>query len=216
MAKEADQSTINIGLFNYPILMAADILLFSPDVVPVGEDQTQHVEICREIGRTFNNRYGQTLHIPELAVEKTTARIIGTDGVRKMSKSLGNDLPVFADEKHIYKQIMSITTDPARVRPTDPGDPSKNICFSYLRLLDYPEANVLDMEGRYRAGTIGDVAIKKVLFEVFMQVMTPFREKKKALEADRTEVERLRKVGATRAREIAAVSLARVREAVGV
>jgi tryptophanyl-tRNA synthetase len=121
MAKEADQSTINIGLFNYPILMAADILLFSPDVVPVGEDQTQHVEICREIGRTFNNRYGQTLHIPELAVEKTTARIIGTDGVRKMSKSLGNIIdPLDVAEKYGADAVrMSL------VIGTGPGNDSK-------------------------------------------------------------------------------------------
>jgi tryptophanyl-tRNA synthetase len=216
MAKEADQGTINIGLFNYPILMAADILLFSPDVVPVGEDQTQHVEICREIGRTFNNRYGQILHIPELSVEKATARVIGTDGVRKMSKSLGNDLPIFADEKHIYKQIMSITTDPARIRPTDPGDPAKNICFSYLRLLDHAESEVSALEARYRSGTVGDVEIKKLVYEVFMSYMQPFRTRKAELESDPTAIDQLRQQGASRAREIAAASLARIREAVGV
>ena len=216
MAKEADQNTINVGLFNYPILMAADIMLFAPDVVPVGEDQTQHVEVCREIGRTFNNRYGAILKIPDLSVEKETARVIGTDGVRKMSKSLGNDLPVFADEKHIYKQIMGITTDPARIRPTDPGDPAKNICFSYLRLLDHAESEVSALESRYRSGTVGDVEIKKLVYEVFMSYMQPFRTRKAELESDPSTIERLRQEGASRAREIAATSLARIREAVRV
>jgi len=216
MAKEADQGTINVGLFNYPILMAADIMLFDADIVPVGEDQSQHVEVCREIGRTFNNRYGNILKIPELSIQKETARVIGTDGVRKMSKSLGNDLPVFADEKHIYKQIMSITTDPARIKPTDPGDPAKNIGFSYLRLLSHPEAEVSALEERYRAGTVGDVEIKKLIYEVFMSYMKPFRTRKVELESDPSTINRLREQGAIRARVIATASLARIREAVGV
>ncbi|MEI7653395.1 MAG: tryptophan--tRNA ligase [bacterium] len=216
MAKEADQGTINVGLFNYPILMAADIMLFDADIVPVGEDQSQHVEVCREIGRTFNNRYGSILKIPELSIQRETARVIGTDGVRKMSKSLGNDLPVFADEKHIYKQIMGITTDPARIKPTDAGDPAKNIGFSYLRLLDHPEAEVSTLEARYRSGTVGDVEIKKLIYEVFMTYMKPFRTRKVELESDPSTIDRLREQGAQRARVIATASLARIREAVGV
>jgi len=216
MAKETDQSAINVGLFNYPVLMAADILLFAPDVVPVGEDQTQHVEICREIARTFNNRYGDVLKIPELSIQKATARIIGTDGVRKMSKSLGNDLPVFASEKEIYTQVMSITTDPARIRPTDPGDPAKNICFSYLRLLSLPEDEVVAMEERYRSGTIGDVEIKKRVYELFMSTMSSFRKRKVELLAQPEYIRKVREQGAVKARAIAQEVLQKIQVAVGI
>lgn len=215
MAKETDQSAINVGLFDYPVLMAADILLFAADIVPVGEDQTQHVEICREIARTFNNRYGDVLKVPELSIQKATARIIGTDGVRKMSKSLGNDLPVFASEKEIYAQVMSITTDPARIRPTDPGDPAKNICFSYLRLLGKTEDEVQEMENRYRSGTIGDVEIKKHVYELFLSVMKPFRQRKSELQQDLGSVEKIRTEGCKRARAVARKELARIKNAVG-
>ncbi|MEI6327576.1 MAG: tryptophan--tRNA ligase [Candidatus Roizmanbacteria bacterium] len=215
MAKEADQSAINVGLFNYPVLMAADILVFAPDIVPVGEDQTQHVEICREIARTFNNRYGDVLKVPELSVQKETARVIGIDGVRKMSKSLGNDLPVFASEKEIYAQVMKITTDPARIRPTDPGDPAKNICFSYLRLLSLPEREVVAMEERYRSGTIGDVEIKKHVYELFLSVMRPFREKKAELQKDLGSVQKVRIDGKERARAVAKERIDAVMRAVG-
>lgn len=216
LAKDIDPRELNAGLFEYPVLMAADILLFNPDIIPVGEDQSQHVEIAREIARTFNNRYGTILKVPELRVYKETARIIGTDGQRKMSKSLGNDLPVFADESVVYKQIMGITTDPARIRPTDPGDPKKNICFSYLRLLEFDPKQAEEYEERYRSGTVGDVEIKKVFYEHFLQYFQPFRKRKSELEKDQKGVIKLREIGSEKARTVAALTIRNIRQACGI
>jgi tryptophanyl-tRNA synthetase len=216
LAKDIDPGELNAGLFEYPVLMAADILLFSPDIIPVGEDQTQHVEIAREIARTFNNRYGAILKIPELKIQKETARVLGTDGQRKMSKSLGNDLPVFTDESAIYKQIMSITTDPARIRPTDPGEPKKNICFSYLRLMDFDSKQLSEYEERYRSGGVGDVEIKKVLYEYFLQYFKPFRQRKNELEGDLVQVHTLRETGSGKARAVAALTIQGIKRACGI
>lgn len=215
LAKDASPDELSAGLFEYPVLMAADILLFDIDTVPVGEDQTQHVEIAREMARTFNNRYGEVLKIPEVKVEKQTARIVGTDGVRKMSKSLGNDLPIFADEKEIYKQVMSITTDPARIHPTDPGDPAKNVCFTYLRLLDFDEKRIVEYEENYRRGTVGDVEIKKVLYEAFLQYFKPHRARKTELASDNKRLEQYRKMGSAKARAVATSTLQKVRQGCG-
>jgi tryptophanyl-tRNA synthetase len=181
----------------------------------VGEDQMQHVEITREIARTFNNRYGNVLKIPEVTVEKQTARIVGVDGQRKMSKSLGNDLPIFAEESEIRSKIMSITTDPSRIRPTDPGDPEKNVCFSYLRLLDFDKKSLLEHEDRYRNGTIGDVEIKKILFETFMQYFKPFRDKKVELSSDISSINTLRKTGSAKANIVAHAQMVRIKRACG-
>lgn len=215
LQKEVDQEVISNGLFNYPVLMAADILAFQTDLVPVGEDQTQHVEICREIARTFNNRYGEILKIPELYVKKDVARVKGTDGERKMSKSLGNDIPVFGTEEEIKKQIMGIKTDPARIHPTDPGDPAKNVCFDYLTLLNYDEAKINEMKERYTKGTIGDVEIKKILFEKFMEYFSPFRQKKAELMKNMDYIHQLRKEGAEKANLIADGVLENVKKTVG-
>lgn len=222
LQNDVDQDSISFGLFSYPVLMAADILLFQPDLIPVGEDQAQHVEIAREIARTFNNRYGDVLKIPDLFIKKDVARVPGIDGKRKMSKSLGNDIPIFADEEIIKKQIMSLTTDPARVHPTDPGDPSKNVAFTYFKLLGYDTADTGthpsydEMEQRYRTGKIGDVAIKKILFEYFMQYFADMRARKQDLLKNMDYIHEMRQKGALRANQIAEETLASVKEAVGV
>lgn len=216
MKEDMGHDAISMGLFSYPVLMAADILIFDADVVPVGEDQTQHVEICREMARTFNNRYGDVLKIPELSVKKETARVIGIDGERKMSKSLGNDLPVFADEKTIREQIMSITTDPARIHPTDPGDPSKNVAFTYFELLGFDTNKLEDMKERYKKGTIGDVEIKKTLFDVYMEYFADIRKRKEDLLDNRDYIHELRIQGARKAQQVAETTLRRIKKAVGV
>ncbi len=211
-----DHDAISMGLFSYPVLMAADILVFDADVVPVGEDQSQHVEIAREMARTFNNRYGDVLKIPQLSIKKETARIVGIDGTRKMSKSLGNDIPVFADEKTIRQQIMAITTDPARIHPTDPGDPAKNVAFTYFELLEYDSNKIEDMKERYRKGTIGDVEIKKELYDVYMTYFADIRARKEELLKERDYIHELRIEGAKKAQEIASHTLTRIKKAVGV
>ncbi len=222
LQNDVSQDAINFGLFSYPVLMSADILLFKPDIIPVGEDQTQHVEICRDIARSFNTRYGNVLKVPELYVKKDVARVPGIDGKRKMSKSLGNDIPIFADEQIVKKQIMAITTDPARIHPTDPGNPEKNVAFSFMRLLEYNTIKsdtmptLEDMEERYRSGTIGDVEIKKTLFTVFMERFSEIRKKKEELKHNMDYIIELRKKGAIRANEIAEKTIEEVKAAVGV
>lgn len=215
LAKDMSPDAIGMGLFSYPVLMAADILFCKADVVPVGEDQSQHVEVTREIARTFNNRYGEVLKIPDLYIKKEVARVRGTDGERKMSKSLGNDIPVFADEETVRKQIMSIKTDPARIHPTDPGDPAKNVCFDYLTIMNYDSDKVEEMKEQYRKGTIGDVEIKKIVFETFMEYFRPFRERKTELLKDLPRIVDLRKKGAQRANQIGGEVLSAVKKAVG-
>jgi tryptophanyl-tRNA synthetase len=216
LQKGEDAEGINMGLFCYPILMAADILIFKPDLIPVGEDQTQHVEVTRDMAQAFNNRYGEILKVPDLYIKKEVARVKGTDGERKMSKSLGNDISVFADEEVVRKQIMGITTDPTRVHPSDPGDPAKNPCFDYLELIEYDQCEIDKMKDQYKEGTIGDVVIKKLLFEEFLRYFKPFREKKKELDEDMDYVEKIRKEGAEKANEIANETLKEVKGVIGV
>lgn len=222
LQQDTAHDAISFGLFSYPVLMAADILAFAPHGVPVGEDQAQHVEICREIAQTFNARYGDVLRVPELRIQKDVARIVGIDGKRKMSKSLGNDIPIFAEETVVKEQIMKITTDPARIRPTDPGNPEKNVCFLYLKLLDHDtikspdDPSLHEMMTRYRQGSIGDVAIKKVLFRTFLTYFHPYRQKKAELLKQPKYIEEVRKHGATKARKVAGETLHHVAQAVGV
>lgn len=216
MQNDVGHDAISMGLFSYPVLMAADILVFNADVIPVGEDQSQHVEICREMGRTFNNRYGNVLKIPELSIQKETARVLGIDGERKMSKSLGNDIPIFGTEDEIKKQIMAIKTDPARIHPTDPGDPSKNVTFEYLSLVDYDSKKLEDLKERYKKGTIGDVEIKKIFFEEFMNYFKDLRAKKEELQKDPDAILKLRKEGAEKARAVATPILQKIKDAVGI
>lgn len=215
MQNDVSQDSINVGLFSYPMLMAADILAFRPDVVPVGEDQTQHIEICRDIARAFNSRYGDVLVVPELYIKKESAKVIGIDGERKMSKSLGNDIPVFAEEKELKKQINRITTDPNRIHPNDPGDPAKNVAFSYLELLEYDVNKLNDMKERYKKGTIGDVEIKEQLYNSFMDYFKPMRDKKKELLNNLDYIRQLRLNGAQKANKVAEETLAKVKKAIG-
>jgi tryptophanyl-tRNA synthetase len=212
---DVQEDQINNGLFNYPVLMAADILIFNPDLIPVGEDQTQHVEITREIANSFNRRYGNILTIPRLFVKKDVARVKGIDGQRKMSKSLGNDIPIFGEENEVRKQIMKITTDPNRVHATDPGDPDKNVTFDYLELLDFDSARLFEMKEMYKSGTIKDVEIKEELFERFMDYFKDMRQKKQELEKNPDYLYELRAMGADKANMIAEKTLEQVKNAVG-
>ncbi|MBD3363345.1 tryptophan--tRNA ligase [Candidatus Dojkabacteria bacterium] len=215
LQKEVAQDNISMGLFSYPVLMAADILILEPDLIPVGEDQTQHVEICRDMARNFNKRYGKTLKLPKLYVRKNVARVKGIDGERKMSKSLGNDISIFGEEEKIRQQIMKITTDPARVHPTDPGDPKKNVAFSYLELLEYNNDELKEMKDKYKTGNIGDVEIKEKLYETFMDYFKDVRKKKKELLNNIDYVKDMRIKGAEKANKIADKLFAKIRKAVG-
>lgn len=215
MQNNETHESINMGLFSYPMLMTADILAFKADVVPVGEDQRQHVEICRDIAKAFNARYGDVLVVPELYVKKDSAKVLGIDGERKMSKSLGNDISVFGEETEVKKQIMRIRTDPNRIHQDDPGDPAKNVAFSYLELLEYDSKDLELMRDKYKVGKIGDVEIKEKLFTNFMDYFKELREKKVELLKNLDYVKQLRIDGAQKANSVAEDTLEKVKKAVG-
>lgn len=212
---DTDVNTINMGLFNYPILMAADILLFEPDFIPVGDDQSQHVEICRDIAKSFNNRYGDVLKVPRLYLKRETQRLVGTDGERKMSKSLGNVISIFADENTVRSQIMGVTTDRNRIHPDDPGDPGKNPMFEYMRNMNYDTKKRVDFENRYRLGTVGDVEIKKDFCEFFLEYFKESRARYNTLLGKKPEVVELMNSQAKEVTKIAQATIEKVRKAIG-
>jgi len=210
------EESINMGLFNYPILMAADILLYKPYGVPVGEDQRQHIELTRDIAENFNKTYKtNTFPLPEPLISKELGRIIGTDGERKMSKSLGNIIGIFDDEKMIEKQIMSCFTDPKRLKATDPGRVEGNPIFIYHDLINDNLEEVKELKERYRAGTVGDVEVKRKLIEAHKIKFGEARERRSVLEADMGIVKKILEDGAKKAREFASQTLAEVYKVIG-
>jgi tryptophanyl-tRNA synthetase len=208
--------SINMGLFNYPILMAADILLYKPYGVPVGEDQRQHIELTRDIAENFNKTYKTNVFpLPEPLISKEVGRIVGTDGTRKMSKSLGNIIGIFEDEKIIEKQIMSSFTDPTRLKATDPGKVEGNPVFTYHDLMNDNKEEVEDLKIRYRTGTVGDVEVKRKLVEAHMRKFGAARKRRAELETDMEMVRKVLAQGADKAREFAQQTLAEVYKVIG-
>ncbi|HEX9817463.1 MAG TPA: tryptophan--tRNA ligase, partial [Patescibacteria group bacterium] len=204
LQKDASVEMINMGLFNYPILMAADILLYKPFGVPVGEDQRQHVELTRDIAESFNKAYGQEVFpLPEPLIAKTVGRIIGTDGERKMSKSLGNIIGIFEDEAVIKKQIMSSYTDPNRQRATDPGQVAGNPVFVFHDLINDNAAEVADLKARYEQGAVGDVEVKEKLFTAHQRLFAKVRTKRQQLADNLAQVKQILAEGAQKADQLA-------------
>lgn len=197
-----------LGLFAYPVLMAADILLYDADQVPVGKDQKQHVEMTRDIATKFNNTFGETFTIPEPLIREEVAVVPGVDG-QKMSKSYGNTIPLFGDEKAIKKAIMGIVTDSKEA--SDPKDPDSCVIFQIHKLfLSEDEASALASE--YREGlSYGDA--KQRLFEAYMDYFGAMREKRATLSDG--DVQAVLADGAKKAGEIAGKKMEQVRKAVG-
>jgi len=209
--------SINMGLFNYPILMAADILAYKPDVVPVGEDQKQHVELARDVAGRFNRVYNKEIFpLPAPLISRSTGRIVGTDGKRKMSKSLGNVIGIFEDEEEIKRQIMSSYTDPKRKRVSDPGRVEGNPIFLYHDLINDDKREVEDLKRRYKKGKVGDVEVKERLFEAHMRFFRQARKKRLALENDLGKVKAILREGARRASRVANETLSEVYEIIGI
>ncbi len=205
------EESINMGLFNYPILMAADILLYKPYGVPVGEDQRQHIELTRDIADNFNKTYKTSLFpLPEPLIRKDVGRIIGTDGTRKMSKSLGNTIGIFEDYSVIEKQIMNCFTDPNRKKATDPGKVEGNPVFIYHELMNYNKEEVEDLKARYKAGTVGDVEVKQKLIEAHKRMFADARVKREELEENMELVKAILAEGAKKARKVAGETLLEV------
>jgi len=195
--------------------MAADILLYEPDFVPVGDDQKQHIEITRDIAAFFNRTYGQTFKLPEIFNLKEIARIVGTDGKMKMSKSLGNYISVFEDERIIRKQIMGCYTDPKRIHPTDPGHVQGNPVFVYHDLINDNKKEVEDLKQRYKKGTVGDVEVKEKLFQA---LLVKFAKERKLYQEFEQQPELIKKIlaqGAQKAKKQSAQKMMEVREKIG-
>ncbi len=215
LSKGADVN-INMGLFNYPILMAADILLYQVDGVPVGEDQRQHIELARDIAENFNKVVKKDFFKkPEPIISKDLGKVIGTDGKRKMSKSLGNIIGIFDDEKVIKKQIMSCFTDPNRIKATDPGVVEGNPVFIFHDLLNQNKEEVADLKARYLKGTVGDVEVKEKLFNAHLEYFKEERALRKNLENDPELIKKILESGKNRAKEIAEKTIKEVYEIVG-
>lgn len=203
-------STVNIGLYTYPILMAADILLFDSNYVPVGQDQKQHIEIAADIANSFNAIYGKVLTVPEGLIRKEVATIPGLDG-QKMSKSYGNIIPLFASPDELLKCIKRIITDSSA--PTDPK-PTDHLIFRLYELCASKE-KIAAFKIRFNQG-IGWGDAKKELFNELNAYIEPMREKYHHLIGNYTEVEKILHDGACKARKVASETMNRVRKAIGI
>jgi len=202
----------NFGLFAYPVLMAADILIYDSNIVPVGQDQKQHVEVTRDLAVKFNEAYGQTFIIPEPQIRAEVAKVPGLDG-EKMSKSYGNTIEIFGDEKALRKKIMGIKMDSRTPQEPKP-DADKNLAIQLLRLVA-PAELAKGFEERLRAGGLGYGDLKKALFEHYWTHFSQARAKRAELASNLDEVGKILTDGASRARAIAQKVLQRAKSACG-
>lgn len=208
--KDPDQG-VTMGLFSYPILMAADILMFNAAKVPVGKDQVQHLEMTRDIAARFNHTYKELFVLPEVVVDETAAVLSGLDG-RKMSKSYNNFIPLFDTEKRLRNMIMKIQTN--SLGPDEPKDPDTCTLFSIYRAFA-TEEETKDLARRYREG-IAWGAMKQELFEYINDILKEPRQRYEELIANPKDIEDILKKGATRAREYSVPFLDKVRKCVGI
>jgi len=199
------------GLFAYPVLQAADILLYNSDLVPVGADQKQHIEVTRDIAVRFNNKFGEILTVPKEYIIESVAVVPGTDG-QKMSKSYNNTIEIFEPEKQLTKKVMKIVTDSTPLE--DPKDPDKCNVFALLKLVAQPE-ELAQWDQKYRAGGIGYGTAKKRLAELLIEYFKPYRQKRAELADNLDFVEQVLKNGAEKAGAVARQTLSRVRRTVG-
>jgi len=210
---EKSPDNINAGIFTYPVLQAADILIYHATKVPVGEDQRQHLELAREIVRKWNARFGDTFREPE-ALYSTTPKILGLDGQAKMSKSLGNTISLREDDDAVWNKLRTAATDPARVRRTDAGDPDKCNVFSLHRFFTSEERQAEVRKGCTTAG-IGCIECKKWLLEGIQADLERIRARRAEILAKPDTVDEILADGARRARLVAAQTLATVRDRLG-
>lgn len=200
---EAKNKEISVGTFNYPMLMATDILLYSPDIVPVGQDQQQHVEIARDTAQKFNNAFGETFKLPEHKIMKEVAVVPGTDG-RKMSKSYGNTIPLFAEYEEIKKAVMGIVTDSS-------GEIPQNV-FAIHKLIRAENELIPiyeEKKGSYKE-------LKELLIEDLEKFIAPMRERRKEFEKDIPKALGILKAGGEKAKKVAEAKMKEVREKIGV
>src|SRR6266571_266646 len=200
-----------VGLFSYPVLMAADILIYDSDIVPVGKDQKQHIEMTRDLAVKINETYGKVFKLPEPRINPQTQVIPGLDG-QKMSKSYGNNIDIFGDENETQKRVMSIVTDSTPVEA--PKDPARSTIFQLYSLFASKE-EIADMRDRFQKGGTGYGEFKKELFEKLWQYFEPMRTRREEIVRDKSFIDNVLARGARRASEVADTVMQRVRSAVG-
>src|SRR5213594_4843635 len=209
--KLARGAAATVGLFNYPVLMAADILIYDSDVVPVGKDQKQHIEITRDLAAKMNETFGPIFKLPEPRIEAATETVPGIDG-QKMSKSYGNNIDIFSDEKETRKRVMSIVTDSTPVEA--PKDPERSTIVQLYSLFATKD-EIANMRERFEKGGTGYGDFKKELFEKLWEYFAPMRKRRDEILRDKAYIDNVLARGAKRANEIADQVMSRVRGAVG-
>jgi tryptophanyl-tRNA synthetase len=208
---EAKSKEVNVGLFDYPLLMAADILLYGTDVVPVGQDQKQHVEIARDTAEKFNRIFGETFKLPKEYIVENVKVVPGTDG-QKMSKSYNNTIPLFATDEEIKKAVMSIPTDSKGI--DEPKDPATDKVFALHTL--FAEKDELEaLSERYKKGGIGYKESKEILIKNISAFIKPLRENRERIAIDQDNILEILQEGGQRAKQVADAKMDEVREKIG-
>ena len=202
------------GLLGYPVLQAADILHVRANLVPVGKDQASHIEVTREIARRFNFLYGEVFPEPDALIGDVPT-LVGTDNKAKMSKSLGNAIILSDDEATVRQKVMSMYTDPTRIRADIPGNPDGNPVFQYHDAFNPNAAEVEDLKARYRAGKVGDVEVKKKLNSALQNFLAPIRERRMQYEAQPQIIDEIIAAGAAKVRPISEETVRMAKEAMG-
>lgn len=204
--------SVPAGFAMYPVSQAADITAFAADLVPVGDDQLPMIEQTREIVRKFNSLYGEVLSEPE-ALLGDYPRLVGLDGKAKMSKSMGNCIYLADSADEVSKKVMSMFTDPSRLKPTDPGTVEGNPVFIYHDAFNPNKEEIEDLKNRYRAGTVGDVEVKQKLIVAINNMLEPMRARRAELESNPEKIEAILRNGVTKGNEVSGEVLAKVKEA---
>lgn len=208
------RANINMGLMDYPVLQAADILIYKAGYVPVGEDQVQHIELSREVARRFNNRFGDIFPEPQVILSHAP-RILGVDGASKMSKSMNNYIGLLEDKDAIWEKLRTAVTDVNRVRRADPGNPELCNIWTIHRAFSR-EDELLEIDKGCRQASIGCIDCKKVLFKNMMDELTPIRDRADSLKKDRDYVIDVVRKGAKTCSEIAKKTMEEVRSSLGI
>ncbi len=201
----------SLGFLNFPLMMASDILSLKADLVPVGEDQNPHVELTREVAHKFNSTYGEVFKIPEALIGRV-ARLVGTDGNTKMTKSLGNVIFLSDTKDEVKQKVMKMYTDPNRLHPSDPGKVDGNPVFVYHDVFNKDKDEIDDLKKRYVSGKVGDVEVKEKLIVALEKFLEPIRERRSQYEKDTDAVMQIISEGSKKVRKEAAKTLDEVRE----
>lgn len=209
---ELNSKSVPVAFFTYPVMQMSNILLPRAHLVPVGEDQSPHVEMTREVARIFNRQFGEVFPEPQTLVGRVP-RLVGIDGQAKMSKSIGNTIDLRDPEKVVNEKVMRMFTDPTRLHATDPGHVEGNPVFMYHEAFNPDKAEVQDLKERYVKGTVGDVEVKQKLAKALNQFLGPIREKRAYFESRRSLVREALEKGSREGREIGKETIGMVRNA---